>query len=362
MYVYRYGKFSQSEVQFNERTLEVMGVQQENLYCPRLDVETKFLFWNKRFIKSSKYDLYVKLHIRPVNSNKRLSYNDLKTLASTCTEDKWEVIYSNKYWVITSKDGEITINDTECQTNGEVLAIAMEGNRLVCVCKRNTITWTGKSDTFRILLEDYSAYTSEAPKDYIILREGRLIHEMKFNVQRRIVKNRGGIYTLDENEVSYEDIMNVYLRTGKGTAINVIGSRYQVVLDPCMLKVMEQAGDTFEVLLLFDYEPIFKDINFVVMLSDDVLLYPKYDSNSATYVAYKDTVLYLKLDDMPRCDLFSNTVAVIRTPDAVWLEYYGFLYKIEGTVLTDNSHTEVLDCTSGLTLKQLKRKILFEVN
>lgn len=38
-----------------------MGVQQENLYCPRLDVVTKFLFWNRRFVKSSKYDSYFRI-------------------------------------------------------------------------------------------------------------------------------------------------------------------------------------------------------------------------------------------------------------------------------------------------------------
>ena len=346
MYVYSDDK------QFSERALEITEIQQENLYYPRLRKDVKFLFWNKKFVKSSKYDLYVRLQLEPFSS-KRI-FNPDKTL------DKWEVIYDNKYWVIICKSGKIIINDIEIKSSDRVILVAIENNKVVCKCSKGVL---GLSDeSFSISLEDYEAYTAETPKDYMILREGRIIDESKFRLQKRLVRNQGGIYTLDDNEVSYEDVMNLYLRMGLNNTINVTGSRYQLSIDPSELKAWEHVGDTFELLALFEFGLFDGSIDFEFTLSDDVILYQPRGLSNACYLAYKDTVLYIKIADITRLFSYVDTVAVIRTPDDVWISRSGLLYKIDGTKLVCNLYPESIDCESDLTIKQLKRKILCEVS
>lgn len=291
-----------------------------------------YIYLSKTYIKSCKYDLYMRM-----THHKYFS----KTV-------EYDVIYKNKYYHVVLDDSDrVTINGEKTSLN-DISYIAMFNDDLVLRDYGNKVRFT-----------DYEGVETEEPSDFIILEDEQISAGIPQKIKSIEVRN-SNIVINDTDSYTFSEMYN-YLLSFR--LIGIYFGYYEIPMSS--VKVVNYLFGDFKIVYAFIVYSL-EDLYFEYeRLHNGGTVYPLIDNDylKETYGLYycKDNKVFLiNIYDILPTDCMDEVVFLCELPDGrLVLVTEDYIYTLDNDGIFEyETNNKVYNCTCKMNEKQLRRQFI----
>lgn len=290
-----------------------------------------YIYLSKTYIKSCKYDLYMRM-----THHKYFS----KTV-------EYDIIYKNKYYHVVLDDYHtVTINGEETSLNG-ISYIAMLNDDLVV-----------KAHYGNVRLEDYDGVETEAPSDFVIIEDEQISDDIPQKIKSIEVKNNNVVIN-DSDSYTFSEMYNYLSR------VQLIGLCFRYYIPMSSIRVVNYLFGDFKIVYAFVVYSL-EDLYFEYeRLPNGGTVYPLIDNDylKETYGLYycKDNKVFLiNIYDILPTDCMDEIVFLCELPDGrLVLVTEDYIYTLGNDGIFEyETEEKVSNCMCSTTEKQLRRQLI----